>query len=49
VLLRRGADKVGGNEVKRAGIFLTLMSVMVFVFAGVAMAAIIKGNDGPTH
>jgi Ca2+-binding RTX toxin-like protein len=32
--------------VKRAGIFLTLMSVMVFVFAGVALAALIKGNDG---
>jgi Ca2+-binding RTX toxin-like protein len=32
--------------VKRAGIFLTLMSVMVFVFAGVALAALIEGNDG---
>ncbi len=31
---------------KRAGIFLTLMSVMVFVFAGVALAALIEGNDG---
>ena len=31
---------------RRAGIFLTLMSVMVFVFAGVAVAAIINGNDG---
>ena len=31
---------------KRAGIFLTLISVMVFVFAGVALAALIKGNDG---
>ena len=31
---------------KRAGIFLTLMSVMVFVFASVALAALIKGNDG---
>ena len=30
---------------KRAGIFLTLMSVMVLVFAGVALAAVIKGND----
>ena len=30
---------------KRAGIFLTLMSVMVFVFAGVALAALIEGND----
>ena len=32
---------------KRAGIFLTLMSVMVVVFAGVALAALIKGNDRP--
>jgi hypothetical protein len=32
--------------VKRAGIFLTLMSVMV-VFAGVALAELIKGNDRP--
>ena len=32
---------------KRAGIFLTLMSVMVIVFAGVALAALIKGNDRP--
>ncbi len=32
---------------KRAGIFLTLMSVMVLVFAGVALAALIKGDDGP--
>jgi Ca2+-binding RTX toxin-like protein len=32
--------------VKRAAIFLTLMSVMVFMFAGVALAALIKGNDG---
>jgi Ca2+-binding RTX toxin-like protein len=32
--------------VKRAAIFLTLMSVMVFVFAGVALAALIEGNDG---
>jgi RTX calcium-binding nonapeptide repeat (4 copies) len=31
--------------VKRAGIFLTLISVMVLVFAGVALAAVIKGND----
>jgi Ca2+-binding RTX toxin-like protein len=31
--------------VKRAGIFLTLMSVMVVVFAGVALAAVIKGDD----
>ncbi len=31
---------------KRAGIFLTLMSVMVFMFAGVALAALIEGNDG---
>ena len=30
---------------KRAGIFVTLMSVMVLVFAGVALAAVIKGND----
>ena len=30
---------------KRAGIFLTLMSVMVLVFASVALAALIKGND----
>jgi hypothetical protein len=33
--------------VKRAGIFITLMSVMVLVFAGVALAALIKGDDGP--
>jgi RTX calcium-binding nonapeptide repeat (4 copies) len=47
VLLRGGADSPeGGNELKRAAIFLTLMSVMVFVFAGVALAALIKGNDG---
>ena len=32
---------------KRAGIFLTLMSVMVLVFAGVALAALIEGNDKP--
>ena len=32
---------------KRAGIFITLMSVMVLVFAGVALAALIKGDDGP--
>jgi Ca2+-binding RTX toxin-like protein len=32
---------------KRAGILLTLMSVMVFVFAGVALAALIEGNDRP--
>jgi Ca2+-binding RTX toxin-like protein len=31
--------------VQRAGIFLTLMSVMVILFAGVALAALIKGND----
>jgi Ca2+-binding RTX toxin-like protein len=31
--------------VKRAGIFLTLISVMVVVFAGVALAAVIKGDD----
>ena len=31
---------------KRAGIFVTLMSVMVFMFAGVALAALIEGNDG---
>jgi Ca2+-binding RTX toxin-like protein len=37
----------GGNEVKRAGIFLTLMSVMVLVFAGVALAALIEGNNRP--
>jgi Ca2+-binding RTX toxin-like protein len=35
--------------VKRAGIFLMLMSVMVVVFAGVALAALIKGNDGPSY
>jgi Ca2+-binding RTX toxin-like protein len=33
--------------VKRAGIFLTLMSVMVLVFAGVALAALIEGDDRP--
>src|SRR5215218_3842593 len=32
---------------KRAGILLTLMSVLVFVFAGVALAALIEGDDGP--
>jgi Ca2+-binding RTX toxin-like protein len=32
---------------KRAGILLTLMSVLVFVFAGVALAALIEGNDRP--
>ena len=32
---------------KRAGIFLTLVSVMVFTFAGVALAALIEGNDRP--
>ena len=31
---------------KRAGIFLTLISVMVFVFASVALAALIEGDDG---
>ena len=31
---------------KRAGVFLTLMSVMVLVFAGIALAAGIKGNSG---
>ena len=31
---------------KRAGVFLTLMSVMVFVFAGIAVAAIINGDNG---
>jgi Ca2+-binding RTX toxin-like protein len=31
--------------VKRASIFITLISVMVVVFAGVALAAVIKGND----
>ena len=30
---------------KRAGIFITLISVMVVVFASVALAAVIKGND----
>jgi len=32
--------------VKRAAIFLALLSVMVFVFAGVALAALIEGDDG---
>ena len=36
----------GANEVNRAAIFLTLMSVMVFMFAGVALAALIEGDDG---
>jgi Ca2+-binding RTX toxin-like protein len=31
---------------KRAGVFLTLTSLMVFVFAGVAVAAYITGNNG---
>jgi hypothetical protein len=35
--------------VKRAGIFITLMSVMVLVFASVALAAVIKGNDRANH
>ena len=30
---------------KRAAIFLTLISLMVVVFAGVALGAVIKGND----
>ena len=32
---------------KRAGIFLALMGVLVLVFAGVATAAIINGNNQP--
>jgi Ca2+-binding RTX toxin-like protein len=35
--------------VKRASIFLTLMSVLVVVFAGVALAAVIKGDDRPNY
>ena len=31
---------------KRAAIFLTLLSVMVLMFAGVALAALIEGDDG---
>ena len=31
---------------KRAAIFLALVSAMVFVFAGVALAALIEGDDG---
>ena len=31
---------------KRAAIFLALVSVMVFAFAGVALAALIEGDDG---
>jgi Ca2+-binding RTX toxin-like protein len=31
---------------KRAGIFLTLISVIVLVFAGIALAAVINGNNG---
>ena len=31
---------------KRAAIFLTLISVMVFVFASAALAALIEGDDG---
>jgi hypothetical protein len=34
---------------KRAGVFLTLISVLVFVFAGVALAAIINGNNGDNN
>src|SRR5918993_548163 len=50
MLLQRGTDSLeGGNEVNRAVIFLTLMSVMVVVFAGVALAALIKGNDRPNY
>jgi len=30
---------------KRAGIVITLLSVLVFVLAGVAMAALINGNN----
>ena len=30
---------------KRAAIFLTLIGLMVVVFGGVALAAVIKGND----
>jgi Na+/proline symporter len=33
------------TRMKRAGIFLTLVSVLVFVFAGVALAAFISGNN----
>src|SRR5215212_7778758 len=32
---------------KRAGILLTLMSVLVFVFAGVALAALIEAKARP--
>ena len=47
VLLQGGADgPEGGNEAKRAAIVLTLVSVMVLVFAGVALAALIEGDDG---
>ena len=42
---RHRYSREGGNEVKRAAIFLTLISLMVVVFAGVALAAVIKGND----
>ncbi len=31
---------------KRAAIFLALVGVMVFVFAGVALAALIEGDNG---
>ena len=34
---------------KRAGLFLTLISVMVFAFAGVALAAFINGNNGSNN
>jgi hypothetical protein len=37
------------TKMKRAGIFLTLISVMVFVFAGVALAAFINGNNGSNN
>jgi hypothetical protein len=30
---------------KRAGVFLTLISVMVFVFAGIAVAATVFGDN----
>ena len=32
---------------KRAAMFLALVSVMVLAFAGVALAALIEGDDGP--
>jgi Ca2+-binding RTX toxin-like protein len=38
-----------GNQMRTTTILITLMSVMVVVFAGVALAAVINGNDNDNH